>query len=376
MEPLHIVTAVIALAILIEATYLVVKLPRQNIGRKQSRPILVDTSVLIDGRILAVAQSGFIGDTLVIPRSVIGELQFLADNADHDKRARARHGLDVVKELQTMPTVTVEILQDGSKAEEGVDERLLNLAKKHSAAVCTIDFNLNKVAVVENIEVLNVNELAQSLRMAYLPGERMLLEMIQKGQDSHQAVGYLTDGTMVVVEQAYKHIGSTVEIEFIRSLQTAAGKMMFAKLSKSDEPAKSAKQTRATGKKPLADKVISKSRGRSSTPKAADATPEAQDQDQAPVVEPQPSKDAPAVYHSDDREQRRTATTKSTNSRGRGGRQQQRPRAQQESTQSASDDNAQQQPGDAAARPAAPKRHKTSSQREASLMDLVAKQSE
>lgn len=229
METIQTLLVITVLAILAEVTYLVVKLPRQNLGRKQSRPILVDTSVLIDGRIIAVATSGFIGDTLVIPRSVIGELQFLADTADHDKRARARYGLDVVKDLQNMPHLSVEILQDGSKAEEGVDERLLSLAKKHNAAVCTIDYNLNKVAVVEGITVLNVNELAQSLRMAYLPGEKMLLELVQKGQDAHQAVGYLTDGTMVVVEHASKYIGQAVEIEFIRSLQTAAGKMMFAR---------------------------------------------------------------------------------------------------------------------------------------------------
>jgi uncharacterized protein YacL len=229
MQSIELLVLVTILAVLAEVTYLVVKLPRQNISRKQSRPILVDTSVLIDGRIIAVAKSGFIGDTLVIPRSVIGELQFLADNADHDKRARARYGLDVVSDLQKMPGIDVEILQDGSKAAEGVDERLLILAKKHKAAICTIDYNLNKVAVVENIVVLNVNELAQSLRMAYLPGEKMLLELVQKGQDAHQAVGYLTDGTMVVIEHANKFIGQTVEVEFIRSLQTAAGKMMFAK---------------------------------------------------------------------------------------------------------------------------------------------------
>ena len=248
MNTVEILLLVATLAILAEVTYLVVKLPRQNLSRKQSRPILVDTSVLIDGRIIAVAQSGFIGDALVIPRSVIGELQFLADNADHDKRARARYGLDVVKELQAMPHLTVEILQDGSKAEEGVDERLLTLAKKHSAAVCTIDYNLNKVAVVEGITVLNVNELAQSLRMAYLPGEKMLLELVQKGQDGHQGVGYLTDGTMVVVEHASKNIGQTIEIEFIRSLQTAAGKMMFAKPVERQQVVKVQKPI---GKKPV-----------------------------------------------------------------------------------------------------------------------------
>ena len=227
---MNIIIVILLVVIIVELSYLVVKLPRQNINRKRSRPILVDTSVLIDARIIAIAQSGFIGDTLVIPRSVIGELQFLADNADHEKRARARHGLDILKELQLMPEVTVEILQDGSRAKEGVDERLLSLAKKHNSAICTIDYNLNKVADVEGIQVLNVNELAKSLRMSYLPGEKMLLELTQKGQDKHQAVGHLSDGTMVVVEHSINKLHQTVEIEFIRSLQTAAGKMMFARL--------------------------------------------------------------------------------------------------------------------------------------------------
>jgi uncharacterized protein YacL len=275
------------LAILAEVTYLVVKLPRQNLSRRQSRPILVDTSVLIDGRIIAVAQSGFIGDTLVIPRSVIGELQFLADNADHDKRARARYGLDVVKELQMMPHLKVEILQDGSKAEEGVDERLLALAKRHNAAVCTIDYNLNKVAVVEGITVLNVNELAQSLRMAYLPGEKMLLELVQKGQDSHQGVGYLTDGTMVVVEHANKNIGQTIEIEFIRSLQTAAGKMMFAKPV--ERPQQTPKLQKPLGKRPVVKNVA-----------------------EEPVEAPQPAK----AYHSDAKDRRYEKKTPSRQPRG------------------------------------------------------------
>jgi rRNA-processing protein FCF1 len=320
-KAIQLLVAVTALAILAEVTYLVVKLPRQNISKRAGRPILVDTSVLIDGRIIAVAKSGFIGDTLVIPRSVIGELQFLADNADHDKRTRARYGLDVVSELQNMPHMVVEILQDGSKAEEGVDERLLTLAKKYSAAVCTIDYNLNKVAVVEGITVLNVNELAQSLRMAYLPGEKMLLELVQKGQDVHQGVGYLTDGTMVVVENASKHVGQTVEIEFIRSLQTAAGKMMFAKpVDRSAAP--KPQQHKPAGKKPVREA-------------------------QEPVQEPKP---APAVYHSD--------SDKNTR---------QRPERKQQQQQADRPPRQQQQRS-------GPKRQRTSADREASLIDLVDKQ--
>lgn len=268
MSTEHLVIVAVLLVLLAEVTYLVAKLPRQTNSKK--RLIFVDTSVLIDGRIVAVAQSGFIGDTLAIPRSVIGELQFLADNADHEKRARARHGLDVVKELQDMDGLDAIILQDGSKANEGVDERLLNLAKKHAGSViCTIDYNLNKVAVVEGIRVLNVNELAQSLRMSYLPGEKMILELVQKGQDSHQAVGYLKDGTMVVVEQASKYIGKNVEIEFIRSLQTAAGRMMFAKRVEDTSPQKPAqKQSQA---QVVAKVEAKKPQGRA--PRAAKKTP-------------------------------------------------------------------------------------------------------
>lgn len=227
---------ILLLLVLAELTYILTKTPNA-FGAKvgAGRPIFVDTSVLIDGRIIAVAQSGFISDTLMIPRSVIGELQFLADNADSEKRARARHGLDIVRELQALETVTVEIFQDGSRAEEGVDERLLKLAKQHGGAVCTIDYNLNKVAQVEKIVVLNVNDLAMSLRMAHLPGEKVTLALTTKGNDNTQAVGHLDDGTMVVVEQAKSKIGSVVEVEVIRSLQTAAGKMMFARLV---EPAK------------------------------------------------------------------------------------------------------------------------------------------
>lgn len=218
----------VTLVILAEVTYLLLKLPKSSVKSKKSST-LVDTSVLMDGRILGVASSGFIGDTLVIPRSVVGELQFLADNADADKRARARFGLDVVSQLQAMDGVEVELLQDGSRARDGVDNQLLKLAKENHASICTIDYNLNKVAVVEGIRVLNINELAQSLRMAHLPGENMTIEIVQKGQDSHQGVGYLADGTMVVVEQASGQIGQTLAVEVVRSLQTAAGKMMFAR---------------------------------------------------------------------------------------------------------------------------------------------------
>lgn len=228
METKDLLLLAVTLVILGEVTYLLAKLPKTTINAKD-RAILVDTSVLMDGRITMLAASGFIGGTLVIPRSVVGELQFLADHADSEKRMRARRGLDIVSELQQMDAVTVELLQDGSKADEGVDERLLTLAKQHKAAICTLDYNLNKVAVVEGIQVLNINELAQALRMAHLPGEAMTIDLVQKGQEAHQGVGYLLDGTMVVVEHANKLIGQSVRVEVVRSLQTNAGKMMFAR---------------------------------------------------------------------------------------------------------------------------------------------------
>ncbi len=334
---MELIMIILLLIIAAEATYLVAVNTKKSVSKKAGRPIFVDTSVLIDGRIIAIAQSGFIGsDTLFIPRSVIGELQYLADNADTEKRSRARHGLDVVTELQAMPNVKVEIFQDGSKAEEGVDERLLKLAKQYNGAVCTIDYNLNKVAQVENIIVLNVNDLAMSLRMAYLPGEKILLELTQKGQDGHQAVGHLTDGTMVVVEHANKYINKTVEIEFIRSLQTAAGKMMFAKLvdaKKNDE------------------RLFSKKQQSNSTPK--------KQTNQTTVVLPQP---APTTYHSDRNDQRLADNSQTAR------------KAPGKSRYSRQDDSSA-QPQQSNTRSKTPaKRPRTSAQNEASLIEMLNNQ--
>ncbi len=227
------------------------------------RPVFIDTSVLMDGRIVTAASTGFIPARIIIPKSVIAELQLLADTADSDKRSRARHGLDVAVELQNSLSTSVEILDDGETDNSGVDGRLVELAKKHGGSICTIDFNLNKVAKVEGVFTLNINELAQSLRMAFLPGERLSLQLVQKGQDRHQAVGYLADGTMVVVEQAAKQIGEMVDIEFIRSLQTAAGRMMFAKKVESGDVA--TRRTTQSSPKVAAAKQ-SNTRGRRRTP--------------------------------------------------------------------------------------------------------------
>ena len=245
---MELIIIIVLLAVAAETTYLTYSTLRKE-RRQTLSPVFVDTSVLIDGRIIAIAESGFLTRPLYIPRSVVGELQFLADNADTDKRTRARHGLDIISQLQAIPLIKTIIFADGVRAEEGVDNRLLKLAKKHSGALCTIDYNLNKVALVEGIEVLNVNDLAKTLRMAYLPGERTVIELTQKGNDQHQAVGHLEDGTMVVVEHAYKQIGTKAEVEFIRSLQTAAGKMMFAKLVQPAQAKKVARPAQANSDK-------------------------------------------------------------------------------------------------------------------------------
>ncbi len=275
METKDIALLAVTLLILGEVTYLLARLPKTSI-KARDRAILVDTSVLMDGRIIGIASTGFIGGTLVIPRSVIGELQFLADNADADKRSRARHGLDIVTQLQHMDGVDVELLQDGSKAAEGVDERLLTLAKRHHAVICTLDYNLNKVAVVEGITVLNINELAQSLRMSHLPGEQMMIELVQKGQDNHQAVGYLPDGTMVVVEQSNALIGKSVHVEVVRSLQTAAGRMMFARrvdakkpIQEKKPPVQQAQKMRTAGRAPVVREPKSTERNQTQQPARA-----------------------------------------------------------------------------------------------------------
>lgn len=213
--------------ILAETTYLTYR--QSNINTTKKNDILIDTSVLIDGRIVAIARSGLVSARLIVPRSVVRELQFMADKADHDKRERARFGLEVIEKLQELPDVDVEVRDDGSVSEHGVDEQLIILAQRSGAKLCTIDYNLNKAARVQSVEIININELAHALRVVHLPGEKISVELVQPGQDKKQAVGYLDDGTMVVVDDSRELIGQTTDVELTRVLQTAAGRMMFAK---------------------------------------------------------------------------------------------------------------------------------------------------
>lgn len=215
--------------IFLETSFLTARSFKKSIGSSGKRKIFVDTSALMDGRILAVAKTGFIGDDLIIPRSVIREMQTLADGKDSEKRMRARAGMDVVNELERIVYFNTEILQD-ELDHTPVDERLLELAKKNHGLILTNDFNLGKVAATEKVEVLNINNLAMTLRGDFMPGERTKIKILAEGSNPKQGVGYLPDGTMAVVDNASKMIGKEVEIEFIRSLQTSAGRMMFANL--------------------------------------------------------------------------------------------------------------------------------------------------
>ena len=223
---MEIFIAIALLAILAETSYLTF----HATGKAASKgDILLDTSVLIDGRILAIARSGLVSSRLIVTRSVIRELQFMADKADHDKRERARYGLEIIEKLQELPNSTIEVREDGTTSEHGVDEQLIILAQKSGAKLCTIDYNLNKAARVQGVEIVNINELAHALRVIHLPGERINVELVQPGQDKKQAVGYLDDGTMVVVDDSRNMIGQSVAVELTRVLQTTAGRMMFAK---------------------------------------------------------------------------------------------------------------------------------------------------
>lgn len=196
---------------------------------KQTTRVLLDTSAIMDGRVVEVVRSGFVPGELLVPRFVIAELQLLADKADHTKRERARFGLSVIQDLQDSRHAELRIISDDIVDEVGVDEKLVKLALKTGSLLYTTDYNLLKVAEIEGVRVLNINELAQNLRPSRLPGERAEIKIVQKGQEKSQGVGYLEDGTMVVVEKAGRMHGKTVAVEFTRNLQTSAGRMMFAK---------------------------------------------------------------------------------------------------------------------------------------------------
>lgn len=193
-------------------------------GRK-----ILDTSVIIDGRISDVCETGFVEGTLIIPQFVLRELQLVADSPDSLKRNRGRRGLDVLQRLQKISSVHIQIVEDDFPKVRGVDTKLIELAKALNAKIVTNDFNLNKVAQVQGVAVLNVNDLANSLKPVVLPGETMRVFILKEGKEHNQGIAYLDDGTMVVVDNARKMISKTIDIAVTSVLQTTAGRMIFGR---------------------------------------------------------------------------------------------------------------------------------------------------
>jgi uncharacterized protein YacL len=235
-------------------------------SERNTRRILkvLDTSVIIDGRIADVCEAHFLEGTLVIPRFVLRELQLVADSADSLKRQRGRRGLEVLQRIQKMPHLEVEITEEDFPQVPDVDMKLIEVARRHDGTIVTNDYNLNKVASLRGIEVLNVNQLANALKPVVLPGESMRVFILREGKEFNQGVAYLDDGTMVVVDNAKKMINKTVDIVVTSVHQTTAGKMIFGRLDERSEQA-----ARAAASAPPESPVASASSAASAAPASA-----------------------------------------------------------------------------------------------------------
>lgn len=212
-------------------------------------PILVDTSAIIDGRIAGVAEAGFIPGVLLVPRFVLAELQNIADSSDPMRRGRGRRGLEMLNSIRQGNLTPMEVIEEDAPEIKEVDAKLVRIARNIGANILTTDYNLNRVAAIEGVRVLNVNELSNAIRPVVLPGEHMRVQVVQPGKERNQGVGYLPDGTMIVVDGGDKIMGQEVTIEVTRVLQTVAGKMLFAK------PLDGTASAAPTGRKLAATKV-------------------------------------------------------------------------------------------------------------------------
>ena len=190
--------------------------------------VIVDTSVLIDGRIADISRTGFVPGSLIVPRFVLDELQHVADSYDPVRRARGRRGLEMLTKLQKEADIPLDISEVDFNDVADVDAKLVKLGKVYGCAIVTNDFNLNRVAELQGVQVLNINELANALKPVFLPGEDLEVRVIQEGKEVGQGIGFLDDGTMVVVEGGRRHINSSLAVVVTRVLQTAAGRMIFA----------------------------------------------------------------------------------------------------------------------------------------------------
>jgi len=216
---------------------------------------VLDTSVIIDGRIADICKTGFLEGTLVVPHFVLRELQQIADSADSAKRNRGRRGLDVLEKIKGVPGVTVQIVEKDYPDVKEVDLKLIELAKELTAKIVTNDFNLNKVSQLRGVDVLNINELANALKPVVLPGETMKVFILKEGKEYNQGVAYLDDGTMVVVDNARRMIGKTIATQVTSVLQTTAGKMIFGRFPEESEAAAAAAQQTRQERRPY-DKAL------------------------------------------------------------------------------------------------------------------------
>lgn len=204
------------------------KMPARAKGESERR-VLMDTSAIIDGRIADIVKTGFLGATLIVPRFVLNELQFVSDSADSLRRQRGRRGLDVLSELQDSKDISVIISDIDVEGVREVDDRLVLLARQMTCPILTNDYNLNRVAELQGVKVLNINDLANAVKVIILPGENFQIDVIQEGKEYNQGVGYLEDGTMVVVENGQHYLHKQIEVTVTKILQTSAGRMIFAK---------------------------------------------------------------------------------------------------------------------------------------------------
>ncbi len=196
---------------------------------------ILDTSVIIDGRIADVAEAGFISGTMIVPKFIIKELQHIADSSEPIKRVRGRRGLDVLKRMQKdIPNVTIKITNHDFPNIREADLKLVELAKRLKGIIITNDFNLNKVAGLQNVKVMNLNQLSNALKPVVLPGETMTIHVVKEGKEENQGVGYLEDGTMVVVDEAKRRIGDVIEVSVTSVLQTPTGRMIFSRVKDED----------------------------------------------------------------------------------------------------------------------------------------------
>jgi len=214
------------------------RLGRDKSARPEGKPgcKILDTSVIIDGRISDLCDSGFIEGTLLVPGFVLEELRHIADSSDLLKRNRGRRGLDVLNRMRKDPAIKIQIYENikGLEEQTEVDTKLVKLGQKLNAKIVTNDYNLNKVAELHGVKVLNINELANAIKPIVLPGEEMVVQVVKDGKEAGQGIGYLDDGTMIVVDGGKRHMGQTIPVIVTSVLQTAAGRMIFAKLRGSD----------------------------------------------------------------------------------------------------------------------------------------------